>query len=269
MFTSRRHRKGLGALVYSPEGALRRARGLNPWLRFWAPDRLTWWIAWLFIIGSAHFTVGGLLSTYPHALPKVLHGAGVVNWIFFIGSLFFTSAAYLQLLEATNGDVADLASHVRHHGRSWRWFAWRPKNAGYLASLIQLFGAVLFNVNTADAMLTGLGWEGEDLLVWTPNMLGCICFLVASYLGLVEVSHARWSFQPAQVAWWIAFINLLGSVGFQISAVFSVSLPGVPDAQALWFASFFTLLGAIGFLLGSYLMLPELFDVDGCDWASH
>jgi hypothetical protein len=266
VFTSRRHRKGLGPLVYTPEGTLRRQTvGAHPWLQLWAPARLSWWIAWLFIIGSAHFALGGLLATYPHVLPKALHAAIVTNAIFFIGSLFFTGAAYLQLLQVTNADVADLTSRMRHHSKSWRWFAWRPKNAGYLASLIQFAGTVFFNLNTADAMLSGLGWEGEDILVWTPNMLGCICFLVASYLAYMEVSHTRWSFQPNQVSWWVAISNLLGSVAFQISALFSVTLPGPADVEAQWYASFYTLLGGIGFLVGSYLMLPELFDADGSE----
>jgi hypothetical protein len=45
---------------------------------------------------------------------------------------------------------------------------------------------VRFNFNTLDATFTGLSWEQEDLLIWTPNMLGCVCFLVASYRAYAE-----------------------------------------------------------------------------------
>jgi hypothetical protein len=32
-------------------------------------------------------------------------------------------------------------------------------------------------------------WEEVDILVWTPNMVSCVCFLVASYLAYTEVWH--------------------------------------------------------------------------------
>jgi hypothetical protein len=72
------------------------------------------------------------------------------------GSLFFTTAAWLQLLEASNGDVADIVDAERDHRPAWRWFAWKPHNAGWLASLIQFAGTLLFNLNTGDAMLSRL-----------------------------------------------------------------------------------------------------------------
>ena len=96
--------------------------------------------------------------------------------------------------------------------RSWRWFAWKPHNAGYSASLIQFLGTLLFNFNTADAMISGLGWVEEELLIWTPDIIGSVCFLLASYLALIEVSHRFWSIQPRQASWWIAVLNMLGSV---------------------------------------------------------
>lgn len=49
--------------------------------------------------------------------------------------------------------------------KQWRWFAWRPRNAGYLASLIQFIGTLLFNFNTADAMISGLSWLQQDIFI--------------------------------------------------------------------------------------------------------
>jgi hypothetical protein len=244
-------------MVVSHEGTQPKAE--RAWYRFWAPQRISWWIALLFLIGSALFTLGGFLATYPNTLSAELHTAVFLNNVFFVGSLFFTAAAYLQLLEAVNADVAEVDRVDLRHPE-WRWFVWRPKNAGYLASLIQLVGAVFFNFNTADAMLSGLTWAEEDLLIWTPNILGCLCFLAASYLALVEVSHGFWSFQPRSVSWWIAIINLVGSLGFQISAIFSIGLPVSEPAGWTWFSNFFTFLGGLGFLVGSYLLFPEMFD---------
>jgi len=238
---------------------MRVALTANPWLRLWAPQRLAWWIAVVFIIGSACFAAGSFASNWPGYWPAGFVDGSSVNAVFFVGSLFFTTAAGLQLLEAINGDVADIVVSSRTHRRLWRWFAWKPHNAGYSASFIQFVGTLLFNVNTADAMLAQLSQPQAELLIWAPDVLGSICFLVASYLALVEVSHRFWSLQPNQLSWWIVIINLLGSIAFMLAAAFSFILPSGGGVEWLWGANFFTLLGAVCFLVASYLMIPELF----------
>lgn len=256
--TSRRHRKGLRALRALAADAHRHGvRTSGGWSRLWAPGRVSWWIAVLFMIGSALFAAGGYASSVPVDSRPFLRGAAGLNLAFFVGSLFFTSAAYLQFLEAANGDPADTFAG---QPQRWRWWAWKPRSLGFLAALIQFVGTLLFNVNCADAMISGLTWEEEDVLVWTPNMLGCVCFLTASYLAFVEVSHTWFSVRPRDLAWWIAVINLMGSVAFQVSALYSFAGPGAADAEALRLASVYTFLGAVGFFAGAYLLLPEMFD---------
>jgi hypothetical protein len=257
---SRWHRKGLPPIEVASDGTAMRVRpATSPWLRLWAPQRLAWWIAVVFIVGSACFAAGSFASNWPGYWPaEFVNGSGI-NSVFFVGSLFFTAAAGLQLLEAINGDVADIVASTGTHRRHWRWLAWKPHNAGYSASFIQFVGTLLFNVNTADAMLSQLSRRQAELLIWAPDVLGSICFLVASYLALVEVSHRFWSLQPDQLSWWIVIINLLGSVAFMSAAAFSFILPSGGGAEWLWGANFFTLLGAICFFVASYLMIPELF----------
>jgi hypothetical protein len=252
---SRRHRKGLAPrVVRAGEALFHHPTRPEAWTRWWAPDRLAWWVAVLFVVGSALFALGGGAASWPGDVPLA---PGDLNGIFFVGSLFFTSAAWLQLMEAANGDVAEAG----HPGpRRWRWIGWQPRNLGWLASVVQLVGTVLFNFNTADAAITGLDWVDEDLLVWTPDMIGCVCFLVASVLAWMEFSHGTASFAPRSVSWWIVVINLAGSVAFQVSALYSFVGPGAADAHALFLASLGTFAGALCFLLGALLLLPEMFD---------
>lgn len=251
LVTSRRHRKKLAAVTVHPHLLEECARAVTrgEWSRWLAPQRLSWWIAVLFMIGSGLFALAGFVSiSSPDA-----------NWLnpaFFAGSLFFTSAAYLQWLEAVNGDVEEI-------GAGWRWFAWRPRNLGYMAGLIQLVGTVLFNFNTADAMIASLDWVEADLLVWTPDILGCFCFLIASYLAYAEVSNAWASIQPRHLSWWIGVINLLGSVAFFFSALYAFAGPQQEGQEAARMASIYTFSGALCFLAGSFLLLPEMFDEQG------
>jgi len=267
IYLSRRYRKRLPPLSVGPDGThIEPGRKASPWLRYSAPQRLAWWIAILFIIGSACFAYSGFASNWPNTLPPGLADTHLINRIFFIGSLFFTSAAGLQWLEAVNGDIADLPTSGAPSARHWRWWAWKPRDAGYMASLIQFIGALLFNLNTGDALLSGLNWRGEDLLIWVPNMTGSLCFLAASYLALMEIAHGWWSFKPRQVDWWIVIINLGGSVAFLIAAVYGF-FPPSPQAGWVWDANLWTLVGALCFFAASYLMIPELFDADAAQPA--
>ena len=259
--SSRRHRKGLRPHHADDQGVDRPPRAhLSAFRHLWAPKRLGWWVAVLFGIGSSLFMLGGVAASWPQRVPTALGETQVLNTIFVVGAIFFTSAAWLQWLEALNGDVADALSEGAT--RSWRWFGWCPRNLGYLASAVQLVGTLMFNFNTIDATFAGLSWKGEDLLIWTPNMIGCACFLVASYLAYVEVSQSTLSLELRSLSWWIAIVNLLGSVAFQVSALYSFAGPEAASANSLFFASFYTAVGGLCFLVGSYLMIPELFDED-------
>lgn len=257
---SRRYRKGLPPHTVTDLAGVRRLPSVRgeAFLHVWAPRRLAWWVALLFVVGSAFFAIGGVGATWPRALPTPLADVSVVNRIFVVGAIFFTGAAWLQWLEALNADVAEALRNDTSH--RWRWLGWRPRNLGYLASTAQLAGTVLFNVDTLDATLTGLSWREEDLLVWTPDMLGCACFLTASCLAFAEVSQGLPSFAPRSASWWIAVLNLLGSLAFQVSALYAFVGPAGVEEGAAFRSGGYTVLGALCFLAGSYLMMPELFD---------
>jgi hypothetical protein len=227
-------------------------------LALWAPARLGWWIAVLFALGSALFVLAAYLGDWPSGVPWLDRTASL-NGIFFVGSLFFTSAGYLQFLEAVNGDVAD----VDREPQGFRWLAWKPRNLGYLAAVVQLAGTVLFNFNTGDGLLDGLSPEEADVLVWAPGVVGCVCFLVASGLAYVEYGHGRLAIALRNVSWWIVSLNLLGSVLFMGSAALTFQSATPSSAGALWSANLYTLLGALCFLSTSLLLIPELSEDTG------
>ncbi len=257
--TSRRHRKNLPPHEVESDSdatAAPATRG-TAFHQFFAPGRLGWWVAVCFGIGSIHFLVGALAATWPILFPVVLRDATIVDRVFFVGSIFFTTAAWLQWLEVLNGDVATALVSMEP---KWRWFGWMPHNLGYLACVVQIAGTILFNFNTWDAMLPDLSWREQDLLIWIPDMLGSICFLVASYLAYAEVSHGAASFAPHSVSWWIAVVNLAGSVAFQISALTALVGPSPMSQGLIFWSTLFTAIGALCFLIGAYLMIPELFD---------
>jgi hypothetical protein len=194
---------------------------------WWAPRHASWWIGVLFAAGSTCFFLGPLPGF------EQLVGSGAVGVVFFVGSIFFTSAALLQFLQA------------------------EPRRTDWWAALIQLAGTIFFNVNTFDAMKTGLDVHQTNRLVWAPDVFGCACFLVASYLAYVEVGGHGVRRQTRTTDWWIAVVNLAGSVAFGVSAIASFVVPKTGSILDLGAANFTTALGALGFLIGALLLVRE------------
>lgn len=177
-------------------------------------------IGLLFALGSVCFIVG------PAPGYIQLVGSGADGVTFFVGSIFFTTASALQLAATPREERAD------------RW-----------ACAIQLVGTVFFNISTLDAMNEALDTAAQNRLVWTPDAFGSVCFLVASWLAYSVRRHARPS-----TDWWIAALNLAGSVAFGISAVAAFIVPATGTELDLAAANWTTSLGAACFLAGALLM---------------
>jgi hypothetical protein len=214
---------------------------------WWEPARLGWWVAALFVVGSACFALGSLPGY------SSLAGERADAVTYFVGSLFFTSASYLQFVQCIN---ADPSVEGRAHWRR-RLVAYEPGRIDWWATAIQLVGTVFFNVTTLTALAQGLTTRQENLIVWTPDALGSICFLVASELAYAEAGHRWVSWRPHDLGWRIAAVNMLGSVFFGISAVAGYVVPATGDVLNAALDTSGTFWGAVCFLLGALLLLPE------------
>lgn len=218
--------------------------------------KLNCWIGVIFAIGSLLFALASALSLAPALAQAWSIDSTRINQLYFAGSIPFTTAAYLQLFQAANASVL-LATHSGIKQRK-QLLGWRPHDNGWLSAALQFIGTILFNLNTFDAMIPSLDWLQQDLLIWAPDILGSVLFLVSGYLAFAETNHSYWTWKPKSLSWWCVFLNLLGCVGFMVSALFAIALPGTPSIETATISVLFTLLGAIGFLAGSLLMLPEV-----------
>jgi hypothetical protein len=196
--------------------------------RWWQPRVAVWWIAVLFMIGSFAFALGAV-PAYLDAVDVKIDSA-----TFFAGSLFFTSAAFL----------------------AWRTTPRATDRANWWANAIQFVGTLCFNVSTFHALATNLTASESDKMVWRPDAYGSVCFLVSSAIAYVVVGGRRLCWQPRCPDWWIAALNLLGSIAFGVSAVASYVVPATGDLRNAQNANAGTFVGAICFLVGAYLLLP-------------
>lgn len=244
--TSRRHRKQFGPEV-APEVAEKKQH--KYWL--WRPRSLNWWIAVLFMIGSWHFVSGSLLILVGST--KVY----LIDLIYFSGSVFFTSAGYSQYYQAINApETLDSQGRVSE-ARKRRYFGWQPGRIDFWATFPQFLGTLAFNVTTATAFIS-VQWLGYDVLVWVPDYVGSVLFLVSGVAGVLEYCHRFWCWQRKDLTWWIVMINFIGCVAFMISAIVAFVRPNpIFDNLATW-ATIFTLIGAVCFFVGAYLMWPEM-----------
>jgi hypothetical protein len=214
---------------------------------WWAPGAVGWWVGVLFAMGATLFALGAA-PYFPHAA-----GAKVDAIVFFAGSIFFTSAAFLQYLEAVNARRDELDG--RHRVRV---FAWEPKNLAWWSSLVQLFGTLYFNASTFHAIWTEVLKPSQvDHLVWKPDVYGSICFLIASSIAWVELGHVLRAKRPRTYSWWIVYLNIAGSVFFGISGIASFVLPTSGHLANKFLVNMGTFVGALCFLVGAISLLPE------------
>jgi hypothetical protein len=233
-WSSRRHRKGNERLT---GGSI-----------YWQPTTLGWWIAVLFAIGSLLFALG-VVPSYASAV-----GAVPDAWTFFVGSLFFTSAGYLQFLQAINASP-EVGETVRMR---FRLFAWQPDRIDFWACGIQSLGTLWFNWSTFAATRSALDAEQAHKMIWRPDMLGSIAFIVASWLAWAEVCHGWFAWRPRTISWWIVAAHLGGSIAFLISAFAAYVDPETGTIWRLPLANVGTFVGAVGFFVGALLLIPEM-----------
>jgi hypothetical protein len=207
---------------------------------WWAPGAIGWWIGVLFAIGATLFALG--------AAPGFFNAVGGTTdaIVYFIGSIFFTTAALLMYVEAVNA------------GRQrFRFFAWEPRDLAFWASLVQLFGTIYFNHSTFAAINSSLNSAAVDHLVWKPDILGSICFLIASFLAWGELGRVARAVRPRTLSWWIVYLNIAGSFAFGVSGVAAFVVPTTGSDVNKALVNLGTFVGGLCFLAAAILLLPE------------
>jgi len=201
------------------------------------------------------FIVGSLLSFLPQASPKL---AAWANLIFFLGSIPFTVAAYMQHFQAANAAFFSLdPAKPQPTTASMKLLGWRPRDIGWVSTFTQFLGTLAFNISTLGAIEIINPWYLQDAIVWLPDVLGSMLFLLSAYLAFVEANHAAWCWKPVNIAWQIVFVNLIGCIAFMVAACTDyVPLHG-PTPWVAWLSNFQLLIGATCFLIGALLSIRE------------
>ncbi len=189
-------------------------------------------MALFFALGATCF----LVAPFPGYAELV--GESADELTFFIGSILFTTGGALQ-----------------------SWLAWperrlsSPGRTAWRAAAIQSAGTLFFNVTTFQATQTAASNTAYDHLVWRPDALGSLCFLISGVIAYR--TSPRHGVRPLRDAagWWEPAVNLLGCVFFGISAIAGYVVPSTGSILDLAAANFNTCLGAACFLINALATL--------------
>jgi hypothetical protein len=212
-------------------------------------------------VAAAAFLVGGSLFAIGAALSQAhIGGPRLAAVVYMVGGVFFSTGGYSSVLLAIN------APHRRRGGGwvrgPWRWWAREPTNFDYLAAVTLFVGTLVFAVNLIDSLLGELTPTQVDRLVWNPDVIGCLLFLISGHLAMIDIcgSWFPWThgkrLRSENLGWWIVFVNQVGSVLFMVSAVASfVRADG--DMIAVGIANWGTLTGALCFAVAGFAQFFE------------
>ena len=203
--------------------------------------RLNSTVAVAFFLGGSLFAIGAWVA-------QVGSGEAVTSAsIYLVGGVFFSTGGYGSVLQAVNEPAGAAA------GR-WRWWSYRPMDLVWLAGFVLFCGTLAFGVSLVFSFMEGLSVRGENRLIWAPDMIGCILFLLSGRLGMVALrSEASSWIQPRNLAWWVAVVNQLGSILFFIAGLAAFTRPAIGSVVNVDVANWGTFGGALCFALGGIL----------------
>lgn len=206
--------------------------------------RLNATAATAFIIGGALFAAGA-------AVAQIGSGdATTCASIYFAGGLFFNTGGYVSLLQVINAPRHVPGGEGRLVTRPWRWWSYEPTRVDWLSAVVLFAGTLVFGVNLLDSFLQGLSVQQINRLIWTPDVIGCVLFLISGHLAFVEICHGRFCFRRRSLGWWIVAVNQLGSVLFTVSAIAAFTRPTTGSLINADIANWTTFLGAACFSAG-------------------
>ena len=209
--------------------------------------RVNWVAAIAFTIGGSLFAAGAWVAQLGSG------DASTAASIYFAGGLFFNTGAYASLLGAINAPRS-VGADGGLDAEAWRWWSYEPHRIDWLTTFVLLAGTIAFGISLADSFIEGLSGQQVNRLIWTPEMFGCILFLVSGHLAMAEVCHrSRPCLRRRDLAWAIVAINQIGSILFMVSALAAFIRPATDSVVNVDVANWGTLLGAACFAAGGVM----------------
>ena len=159
---------------------------------------------------------------------------------------------------------------------SLHWWRFQPHSLLWWGALVQLAGAICFEVACVAALPPLSASVDELVCVFVPSLVGSACFTFASYIYLLEVAASTetpWAPPDTlreRLGYAVAGCNLLGSVLFFVASAGYFFKAPPHDGELYeweflvseWAVRFGYGLGSLLFVLGALLSFPEVISDD-------
>jgi len=201
-------------------------------------------------VAATAFVIGGSLFAVGAALAQSGVSPSLYLVVYLVGGIFFSTGGYASLVQVVNepDEPGGLAPS------RWRWWSREPGRLAWLSAAILFTGTLVFAINLVDSFIQDLGARGEDRLVWVPDIVGCLLFLISGHLAMVGIAGGWGRFwRRRDLGWWIVAVNQLGSVLFMVSAIAAFVRPSSGDELAVGLANWGTLTGALCFAIAGVM----------------
>ncbi len=165
------------------------------------------------VVASIALMIGGSLFALGAAGAQIGSGNAPATSasIYLAGGESFSIGGYTSLLLTINSP----ADRER-----WHWWSYEPLRLDWLSAFVLFAGTLVFAIGLVDAFIEGLSTRQVNRLIWTPDLVGCILFLISGRLAFEAFGETGSRLRPRrELAWWVAAVNQLGSVLFLISAL--------------------------------------------------
>jgi len=181
-----------------------------------------------FVVGGSLFSLGALLAQAHVGGPRLAAA------VFMVGGFFFTTGGYASVLQVAN---APRQVDGAVQAPEWRWWSTEPGRLDWASAVALFVGTLYFGASLAVALVGDLTTAQLHRLVWTPEIVGCVLFLVSGHLALTEMHRDRPPGARADLGWWIVVVNQLGSALFMAAGVAAFVRPATGDALAVGIAN--------------------------------
>jgi hypothetical protein len=182
------------------------------------------------VVGGSLFCAGALLAQADVGGPRLAAA------VFAAGGAFFTTGGYTSVLLVANAG----------RGR-WRWWSTEPRRLDWASAVALFVGTLYFGASLLAALIGDLTTAQEHRLVWSPEVVGCVLFLVSGHLALTALRRDPSRGRRADLAWRIAVVNQAGSALFMVAAIAAFVRPTTGDELAVGIANWATFAGAACF----------------------
>lgn len=199
-----------------------------------------------FVIGGSLFAIGALLAQAHVGGPRLPAA------VFMLGGVFFTTGGYASVLQVANAPRgADADGVVR--AEPWRWWSTELGRLDWASAVVLFVGTLYFGVSLTVALVGDVTEAQEHRLIWAPEFIGCVLFLVSGHLALTEMHRDRPRGRRADLGWWIVVVNQLGSVLFMVSAIAAFVRPATGDEVAVGVANWACFAGSSCFAVAGLM----------------